>query len=283
MLLSLLVNRSRQSDAAAESFRWRGEGVSRIEGLSDTVFGFAITLLVVSLEVPKTSADLLETMLGTIPFIGSFTLLFMLWRAQFDFFRRYGLEDRTTVRLTGMLLMGVLFAVYPVKFLATFMLLTLPRAMIAGHADSIKQIMPLERLPMVLGLYGVGVAWVGMVFNRLYTHAWSCAGQLDLTELELFDTDELRKRWGIFALLGVFIVVWCLAVLATGAHLRARDNVFGAVYYGGLVALVAFAVLRARLRRRRAAERRALVGRLAAKDTVAEAPARVDADAIPAR
>lgn len=35
------------------AFRWRGREISRIEGLSDAVFGFAITLLVVSLEVPK--------------------------------------------------------------------------------------------------------------------------------------------------------------------------------------------------------------------------------------
>lgn len=37
-------------------FRVRGKEVSRVEGLSDAVFGFAITLLVVSLEVPKTFA-----------------------------------------------------------------------------------------------------------------------------------------------------------------------------------------------------------------------------------
>jgi hypothetical protein len=268
MLLSLLANRLGKAGPVGpegQPFRWRGEGVSRIEGLSDTVFGFAITLLVVSLEVPKTSADLLETMLGTIPFIGSFTVLFVIWRAQFDFFRRYGLEDRTTVRLTGMRLMGVPFAVYPVKFLFTFILLTLPRALITGQAESLKQVMPIERMPFVFGLYGVGVLWVGLVFNRLYTHARRSRVRLSLTELESFDTDDLRQRWGILASLGAFIVFWSAAVLATGAHLRARDHVFAAVYYGGLVGLMAFAVSRARRRRRRARERRTLVERLAAE------------------
>jgi uncharacterized membrane protein len=34
-----------------EYFRWRGGEVSRIEGFTDAVFAFAITLLVLSLEV----------------------------------------------------------------------------------------------------------------------------------------------------------------------------------------------------------------------------------------
>lgn len=263
MLLGLLASRS-GAGIPNQPIRWRGEGVSRIEGLSDTVFGFAITLLVVSLEVPRNSSDLLETMLGTIPFIGSFTLLFALWRAQFEYFRRYGLEDRQTVRLTGLLLMGVLFAVYPVKFLASFVLLTMPRAFLTGTAESLKQVMPIERLPLVFGLYGLGVVWIATVFNRLYTHALHRGDTLELTELETFDTDEMCRRWGILAQAGVFIVLWCAAVLATGAHLRARDNVFAVVYYGGLVGLIAFAVRRARHKRRRAAARRALVDRTAA-------------------
>lgn len=265
MLFSLLANRSRPSDDG-QPFRWRGEGVSRIEGLSDTVFGFAITLLVVSLEVPKTSADLLETMLGIIPFIGSFTLLFALWRAQFEFFRRYGLEDQTTVRLTGMLLMGVLFAVYPVKFLFSFMLLTLPRAMLAGQSDALKQIMPLNRLPLVFGLYGAGVVWIALVFNRLYAHAARSGAQLGLSELEAFDTEDKRRRWGMMAQLGLLIMLWCAAVLATGAHLRSRDSVFTAVYYGGVMVLLAFAMHRGRRRRRLVAERRALVARIAVSE-----------------
>jgi hypothetical protein len=263
MLLSYFLDRSRTPRAQGQPFRWRGEGVSRIEGLSDTVFGFAITLLVVSLEVPKTAADLLQTMLGVIPFVGSFTALFVIWRAQFDFFRRYGLEDKATVRLTGMLLMGVLFAVYPVKFLFTFILLTLPRALLTGQGEALKQVMPIERIPQVFGLYGLGLLWVGLVFNRLYAHAWRSRDTLELSELETYDTEDQRRRWGHLTALGAFIVAWSAAVLATGAHLRARDDVFGAVYYGGEVGLVLFALTRIRLRRRGARERDLLVTRLA--------------------
>ena len=73
-------------------FRWRGQEISRIEGLSDAVFAFAITLLVVSLEVPKTFDELAETMHGFGAFLISFMLLFAVWFNQYKFFRRYGLQ-----------------------------------------------------------------------------------------------------------------------------------------------------------------------------------------------
>jgi hypothetical protein len=36
-----------------DGFRLRGGEISRVESFSDAVFGFALTLLVVSLDVPK--------------------------------------------------------------------------------------------------------------------------------------------------------------------------------------------------------------------------------------
>jgi uncharacterized membrane protein len=265
MLLRYLFGRRNAADAGGdgggEPFRWRGEGVSRIEGLSDTVFGFAITLLVVSLDVPKTSGDLLALMSGFVPFVASFAVLFALWRAQFEFFRRYGLEDSTTVWLTGLLLIGVLFAIYPVKFLFTFMLLVLPRAIVYGHPDTVKQVMQFEHLPRVMALYGTGFLWVTLILSRMYAHAYAQRTSLALTELEAFDTKSAERRWLGMSFLGLMIVVWCFLVMATGAHMRARDDVFWRVYTGGL-AIVAGASIWVRLKRRSTRRaRRALVAR----------------------
>ena len=57
MLREHLMHRQHEKD-----FHWRGNEIARIEGLSDAVFGFAVTLLVVSLEVPKTFNELSELM-----------------------------------------------------------------------------------------------------------------------------------------------------------------------------------------------------------------------------
>src|SRR5438034_8935213 len=104
-----------------KKFRWRSHEVSRTEGLSDAVFGFAITLLVVSLEVPRTYGELMQTMRGFGAFAISFTLLFIVWYNQYKFFRRYGLQDNATLILNGALLFVVIFYVYPWKFVFTLL------------------------------------------------------------------------------------------------------------------------------------------------------------------
>ena len=91
--------------------------MSRVDGFSDVVFGFALTLLVVSLEVPKSYGELHELIRGFIPFAVSFLLLMTIWYAHFQFFRRFGLHDMGTIVLNAALLFVVLFYVYPLKFL----------------------------------------------------------------------------------------------------------------------------------------------------------------------
>lgn len=54
--------------------------ITPLEGFSDAVFGFALTLLVVSLEVPNTYAELMDTMRGFGAFAVCFALLY--WHAR---------------------------------------------------------------------------------------------------------------------------------------------------------------------------------------------------------
>src|SRR5437588_12711946 len=76
-------------------------------------------MLVVSIEVPKTYGELMQTMRSFGAFAISFTLLFIVWFNQYKFFRRYGLQDNVTMVLNGILLFVVLFYVYPLKFVFT--------------------------------------------------------------------------------------------------------------------------------------------------------------------
>src|ERR1700759_5012359 len=108
MMRKLLMHKK----ALPEGFQLRGHEIHRIETFSDAVFAFAVTLLIVSLEVPQTFQELLESMRGFVAFGICFTLLLLVWHEQHIFFRRYGLDDRTTIVLNAALLFVVLFYVY---------------------------------------------------------------------------------------------------------------------------------------------------------------------------
>jgi len=195
-------------------FRWRGQEISRIEGLSDAVFAFAITLLVVSLEVPKTFSELAETMHGFGGFLISFLLLFAVWFNQYKFFRRYGLRDTTTVLLNAALLFVVLFYVYPLKFLFSFLIdrftgghgeVRLPNGNVAPMLESDNQFASL------MVIFDLGYLAVFGVFVLLFWHAYRKRQELELNTLEQFDTREsiqesaLNCGIAVFSLLIVFI------------------------------------------------------------------------------
>lgn len=78
----------------------RGGEITRLESFSDAVFGFALTLLVVSLDAPRTFDDLVGTMRGFPSFAICFLFLALIWNTHYKFCRRYGLDDGTTRFLT---------------------------------------------------------------------------------------------------------------------------------------------------------------------------------------
>ena len=78
-------------------FQLRGQEINRIEAVSGVVFGFALTLLVVSLEVPHTYADLINAMRGFPAFVLTFAALMYVWVRHYYFFHYYGLDDLATI------------------------------------------------------------------------------------------------------------------------------------------------------------------------------------------
>src|SRR5258706_6564078 len=174
-----------------KKFRWRSHEISRIEGLSDGVFAFAVTLLVVSLEVPRTFNELMETMRGFGAFAISFTLLFIVWFNQYKFFRRYGLQDNLTVCLNAILLFVVLFYVYPLKFLFTFLVNLFTgghgQVRLPGGAEGM-MVENMGQVSTLMIIFGAGYIAVFGVFALLYLHAYRRRATLDLNELEIFDT-----------------------------------------------------------------------------------------------
>lgn len=183
------------------------------------MFAFALTLLVVSLEVPREMHDLLNLMRGFLPFAATFAAVCWIWHQHYVFFRRYAVEDGWTIVLNCTLLFLVLFYVYPLKFLTMGGL-----GRMAGMDPATLPHVSDGRAIMLL--YSAGVGLIFLTFALLHLNAWR---QRDA--LALGADEAVVLRYAVRGNLGTIGV----AVLSVAIALIGRADVWiatsGFVYF----------------------------------------------------
>jgi len=203
-----LVSKKREHDI----IKWRSHEPSRLETFSDAVFAFALTLIVVSIEVPKSFDELTEVMKGTLSFAFCFLVLFMIWNNQNIFFRRYGLNDRYTVTLNGILLFVSLIYVYPMKFLTTLFV----DDNYIDHGKILPRI-KVEQAPQLMIIYSAGYLVIYLLFFLMYKNAEKQAKELELTHKELYETKTTSYINLLNALIGALVIAVVFMVPARWA------------------------------------------------------------------
>jgi uncharacterized membrane protein len=196
----------------------------RLEAFSDSVFGFAATLLVVTLEVPRTFPQLAESLWGFVPFAMSFLALCLLWTTHRAFFKRYQIADRPTIALNSILLFVVLFYIYPLKFmtvaLVTEVLSRKPfreSTMFRGPED----------VGGMFVVYSLGFAAVFACYALMYRHAARSAGELGLDAARLAEARMLSRHYWILAAVGVASIA--SAALGIGVRYGFPGWIYGAI------------------------------------------------------
>ena len=178
---------------------WRSHEPSRLETFSDAVFAFALTLIIVSVEVPKSFDDLIITMKGTLSFAWCFAALFQIWNSQNIFFRRYGMKDERTIFLNAVLMFVVLIYVYPLKFLSV-LLFVRKTYVVNGHEYPM---MHDYQTSTLMVLYGAGFTVNYLLFFLMHLNALKKAAFLKLTKIEIFETKSLTYMNLIGACIGI--------------------------------------------------------------------------------
>jgi uncharacterized membrane protein len=199
-MLRSALTRAAQVDH--HGFRIRSREVSRLEGLSDAVFGFAITLLVVSLEVPGTFDELMAMLRGFVAFAASFAVLIMIWYEHYTFFRRYGFEDLWIIIFNSVLLFVVVLYIYPLKFMFSAVIGQMMGATGSGR-------IPLEwgDGPALMTIYSVSIIAVFSLLACMYARAYRRRAQLELDEVELLLTRSNLRYYAIWIGIAVFSIV----------------------------------------------------------------------------
>ena len=186
----------------------RREGeATRIEAFSDAMIGFAATLLVVSLDPPRTFDDLIVNLWGFIPFGLSFMALYFIWVVHTKLFRRYPLSDGWSIAINGALLFTVLFYVYPLKFMASSFVTRLTGVRAASVSSW-------DQLQKLFIIYDLGWIVVFILFALLYWRAYRTRTQLGLTAIESYDA--VTYVWHYLGFVAAGLLSLAIAVSGIG-------------------------------------------------------------------
>jgi len=185
--------------------RFPREEITRLEAFSDAVFGFALTLLVVSLDVPRSYDELMGIMAGFPSFACCLALLIWLWHEHNVFFRRFNPHDGVTVLINAMLLFLVLFYVYPLKFMFDSLF-----ARWVNMARPPEQ-MALWQLANASAVYAVGFVLMMLMFVLLYARGYARRHAIGLTERDVFELRSLQGHHMVSVTVGLIamaIALW---------------------------------------------------------------------------
>ena len=155
---------------------------SRLHGFSDAVFALSATLLVVTLEVPRTYDELLDAVAGFPAFSIGFGMLVLIWYQHRRIFNLYALADVWSIAVNSVLLFIVLLYVYPLKLLTEVF-----AERFLGAEQNVMADMGTDEVRGLFIIFGIGFAGVYAAFSGLLIRAWQQRDLLKLSPLERFD------------------------------------------------------------------------------------------------
>lgn len=175
-----------------ESQTIRGTELYRIEALSDAVFAFSVSLLIMSLEVPKTFEELKASVHHFLPFAATVSLVFFFWYLQNEYFRNYGLNDGRVIFLNLSLLVLILFYAFPLKFLFSVLLSWLTGFDYFHEVTVLgKTVLTEDEFPQLILFFSIGYAVIWLIFYLLYSHA--CRNRNKL-KFSMYETKYVRSQ-----------------------------------------------------------------------------------------
>lgn len=181
-------------------FRLRGLQMTRVETFTDAAFAFAVTLLVVTQEMPQDLPTLMEAFWQVPAFAASFATLLLFYHGHHTFSQRYGLSDKTTTLLSWLLVFTVLVYIFPLRFFFGVFQWSL-----TGHGTH--HLNSLEELTLLFRVYGMGWMAMSVVVLLLYCHASRRAQDLALNPMERLITRHSIRQWLLIASVGLVSMV----------------------------------------------------------------------------
>jgi len=178
------------------------EGASstnRLEALSDGAFAVAIGLLVVEV-IPVDEFKTVVNIVRHAPAIAAaFAVFLWIWSVHRHYFATYALHDPKTVVLNSVLLFLVLFYVYPLKFVSTYVI----EAIFHLNPETKATLASPEDGALLLQIYGVGFVAIFLCYALLYRHALSRRAVLGLDDVQVLEARMSARACGLCMIVGL--------------------------------------------------------------------------------
>jgi uncharacterized membrane protein len=201
----------------------RGHEIFRIEALSDAVFAFSVSLLIMSLEVPASFEAFRHTILNFPPFLATVAMVFFFWYLQNRFFRSYGLNNGRIIFLNLCLLTIILFYAFPLKYLFALLLSWLAgKNFMPGEHEDGFPLLTIENFNELVIIFSIGYSIIWLIFWLLYRQAWISKTDLHLTQKEeiLLQADIRDSMVQVFiGLTGLLFAILKLSAISGFAFL----------------------------------------------------------------
>jgi hypothetical protein len=188
----------------------RGAQATRFEAFVDAAFAFAVTLLVISLDVPDSIPAMIAALKGVPAFAASFAQIMLFWTAHAAWSRRFGLDDAHSQRLSLLLVFLVLVYVYPLKILFSAFF-----AWISGEwLPPVARITDVTDLQAMFVVYGIAFGTLSLCLAALYRHSLRAPVAPPLADGEVREARAEMLRWSYGAGVAVVSIVACLLLPA---------------------------------------------------------------------
>lgn len=176
-----------------DGFRQRGEAMTRLETFTDAAFAFAVTMLVVGGgdSIPNTFDEMTAAMKQVPAFAASFANILLFWYAHHVWSRRFGLDDLGAAMWSFALVFVVLVYIYPLKALYSGAF----HSFSGGYLESYFAFSSIEDVRTMFVIFGSAYIAMSAVIVMLNRHALAQREELDLSELEVYETKSALQHW----------------------------------------------------------------------------------------